>query len=47
MYFDDLGYSEQIPTGQDPRLVPLVELVPLTNSSLAYDGFFFRLTHNF
>jgi hypothetical protein len=47
MYFEDLGYSEQIPTGQDPRLVPLVELVPLTNSSLAYDGFFFRLTHNF
>ena len=47
MYFDDLGYSEQIPTVQDPRLRPLVQLVPLTKSSLAYDGFFFRLTHNF
>lgn len=44
MYFDDLGYSEQISTvvaTQQP------DLVPLGKSSLTYDGFFFRLTHNF
>jgi hypothetical protein len=46
MYFDDLGYSEQIPTIQDPDSI-LLTLVPLTKSSLTYDGFFFRLTHNF
>lgn len=43
MYWGNLGYSETIDTG------PVGELstVPLTNSSLAYDGFFFRLTHSF
>lgn len=43
MYWGHLGYSETIDTG------PVGELssVPLTNSSLAYDGFFFRLTHSY
>jgi hypothetical protein len=43
MYWGDLGYSETIDTS------PVGELstVPLTNSSLAYDGFFFRLTHSY
>lgn len=44
MYFDDLGYSEQIST---VVATAQPDLVPLTKSSLAYDGFFFRLTHNF
>lgn len=44
MYFDDLGYSEQIST---VVATAQPDLVPLTKSSLTYDGFFFRLTHNF
>lgn len=44
MYFDDLGYSEQIST---VVATSQPDLVPLTKSSLTYDGFFFRLTHNF
>lgn len=44
MYFDDLGYSEQIST---VVATTQPDLVPLTKSSLTYDGFFFRLTHNF
>jgi len=44
MYWGQLGYSETIPTavaGVGP------DRVPLTSSSLSYDGAFFRLTHNF
>jgi hypothetical protein len=44
MYFGNLGYSETIDTN-----LPGTEVttVPLTNSSLAFDGAFFRLTHSF
>lgn len=44
MYFGNLGYSETIDTN-----TPGVDVttVPLTNSSLAFDGAFFRLTHSF
>lgn len=43
MYWGNLGYSETIDTG----VAGEATTVPLTNSSLAYDGFFFRLTHSF
>jgi len=45
MYWGQLGYSEQINTS--PAAGNFPDLVPLTNSSLTYDGAFFRLTHNF
>jgi len=45
MYWGQLGYSEQINT--IPAAGNFPDLVPLTNSSLTYDGAFFRLTHNF
>lgn len=46
MYFGNLGYSETIdPNGPGPAAVATG--VPLTNSSLAFDGAFFRLTHSF
>lgn len=44
MYWGQLGYSETIPTGV-ASVGP--DRVPLTSSSLSYDGAFFRLTHNF
>lgn len=44
MYWGHLGYSETIDTG---AVGENATTFPLTNSSLAYDGFFFRLTHNF
>ncbi|NBW95676.1 MAG: hypothetical protein EBR28_02835 [Planctomycetia bacterium] len=44
MYWGQLGYSERIATITSTNLP---DLVPLTNSSLTYDGAFFRLTHNF
>ena len=44
MYWGQLGYSERINTTTS---VSLPDIVPLTNSSLTYDGAFFRLTHNF
>jgi hypothetical protein len=43
MYWGHLGYSETIDDGTPGD----VTSVPLTNSSLAYDGFFFRVTHSF
>jgi hypothetical protein len=43
MYWGHLGYSETI----DDGIPGDVTSVPLTNSSLAYDGFFFRVTHSF
>jgi hypothetical protein len=43
MYWGQLGYSETI----DTSVAGDATTVPLTNSSLAYDGFFFRLTHTF
>lgn len=46
MYFGNLGYSETIDlNGPGPGAVATG--VPLTNSSLAFDGAFFRLTHAF
>lgn len=46
MFFGNLGYSETIDTnGINPGAV--ATSVPLTNSSLTYDGAFFRLTHSF
>lgn len=46
MFFGNLGYSETIDTnGINPGAV--ATSVPLTNSSLTYDGAFFRLTHMF
>lgn len=46
MFFGNLGYSETIDTnGTNPGAV--ATSVPLTNSSLTYDGAFFRLTHMF
>ncbi len=46
MFFGNLGYSETIDTnGINPGAV--ATSVPLTNSSLAYDGAFFRLTHSY
>lgn len=44
MYWGELGYSERIATATSASLP---DVVPLTNSSLTYDGAFFRLTHNF
>lgn len=46
MFWGNLGYSETIPTTAIPA-GSLATSVPLTNSSLTYDGFFFRLTHLF
>ncbi len=46
MWFGDLGYSETIQTTSVPA-GSAASSVPLTNSSLAYDGFFFRLTQLF
>ncbi len=46
MWFGDLGYSETIQTTAIPAGSAATS-VPLTNSSLAYDGFYFRLTHLF
>ncbi|MFM8380205.1 MAG: Lpg1974 family pore-forming outer membrane protein [Planctomycetia bacterium] len=46
MYFGNLGYSETIDTN-GPGPATEVTSVPLTNSSLAFDGAFFRLTHSF
>ncbi|MEI7781304.1 MAG: Lpg1974 family pore-forming outer membrane protein [Planctomycetota bacterium] len=43
MYWGHLGYSETI----DNKVPGNITTVPLTNSSLAYDGFFFRVTHSF
>ena len=43
MYWGHLGYSETI----DDGIPGNVTSVPLTNSSLAYDGFFCRVTHSF
>jgi hypothetical protein len=46
MFFGNLGYSETIDTnGINQGAV--ATSVPLTNSSLTYDGAFFRLTHMF
>ena len=46
MYFGNLGYSETIdPNG--PAAGAVATGVPLTNSSLGFDGAFFRLTHSF
>ncbi|NBT13691.1 MAG: hypothetical protein EBS56_08950 [Planctomycetia bacterium] len=45
MYWGQVGYAERIST--TPSSTTLPDLVPLTNSSLTYDGAFFRLTHNF
>lgn len=46
MYWGAVGYAEQISTATAaPAVRP--DLVPLTNSSLSYDGAFFKLTHNF
>ena len=45
MYWGHLGYSETIETGGLPPKA-VATSVPLTNSSLAYDGFFLRLTHS-
>jgi|694.fasta_scaffold132064_2 hypothetical protein len=48
MFFGNLGYSETIETNPVPADPPaLATSVPLTNSSLTYDGAFFRLTHMF
>jgi len=48
MFFGNLGYSETIETNPVPPEPPaLATSVPLTNSSLTYDGAFFRLTHMF
>jgi hypothetical protein len=46
MYFGNLGYSETIDTN-GPGPAAVATGVPLTNSSLAFDGAFFRLTHSF
>lgn len=46
IYFGDLGYSETIQTTAIPA-GSVATSVPLTNSSLTYDGFFFRITHLF
>lgn len=46
MYWGNLGYSETIDTGGVGETA-LATSVPLTNSSLTYDGFFLRLTHCF
>lgn len=49
MYWSELGYAQQIDTNaQVSQIVPFpATLFPTTNSSLAYDGVFFRLTHTF
>lgn len=46
MYWGNLGYSETIDTNGVGESA-LATSVPLTNSSLTYDGFFLRLTHCF
>ncbi|NDC54284.1 MAG: hypothetical protein EBZ74_08330 [Planctomycetia bacterium] len=46
LYFGNLGYAETVRTEATPPLTP-VSNVPLTNSSLALDGFFFRFTRAF
>lgn len=46
MFFGNLGYSETIDTN-GINAGAVATSVPLTNSSLAYDGAFFRLTHSF
>jgi len=47
MYFGNIGYSETIDlNGQSPPSA-LATGVPLTNSSLSFDGAFFRLTQSF
>jgi hypothetical protein len=43
MYWGQLGYSDTIDTSPAGEATTF----PLTNSSLAYDGFFFRLTHSY
>lgn len=45
MYWGQVGYAEGISTA--PANANLPALVPLTSSSLSYDGAFFKLTHNF
>jgi len=46
MYFGNLGYAETVTTTATPTGTPVTS-VPLTNSSLSLDGFFFRLAHSF
>jgi len=46
MYWGEVGYAEQISTATSAPS-PRPDLVPLTNSSLSFDGAFFKLTHSF
>lgn len=46
MYWGEVGYSEGISTATAAPS-PRPDLVPVGNSSLSYDGAFFRLTHQF
>lgn len=46
MYWGEVGYSEGISTATAAPS-PRPDIVPLSNSSLSYDGAFFRLTHQF